>query len=250
MRYLILLLICGFANAQTLTVSDTTYRIVSGDLLTIANSYMRGAESCGIPTNQVPTTHANIRRNPNHGYHNIQVVNLENGSLYDGIYPWEDRTGSRFNSSSPDEFIQIPNGRYVGVRAPGRGLIVTNGSDIGYSTQGGDFFQYASYGTSITYGFLDTFYESTPQPETPGNRILRTARDENSLTTLQIDDFLFMDFGVVHQAAPTRSVDVSRIGYYRVVRVIDSNTWEVSVSYEGDQVSSGEACCTSLFYAR
>ena len=45
MRYLIILLICGFANAQTLTVSNTMYHITQGDMLTEANSYARGYEA-------------------------------------------------------------------------------------------------------------------------------------------------------------------------------------------------------------
>ena len=47
MRYLIILLICGFANAQypTLTVSGTTYVVSGSEWLTIANSYTEGVNS-------------------------------------------------------------------------------------------------------------------------------------------------------------------------------------------------------------
>ena len=50
MKKLLLLLVfsCGFSVAQTpqIVYDGATYDIVSGDLLTIANSYSRGAQSC------------------------------------------------------------------------------------------------------------------------------------------------------------------------------------------------------------
>ena len=48
----VLLFTCGL-SAQTLTVSGTTYNIVSGDLLTIANSYVRGYEA-GLHNAEIP----------------------------------------------------------------------------------------------------------------------------------------------------------------------------------------------------
>ena len=41
----LLLFASSYATAQTLTVSNTTYNIVSDELLTIANSYAQGVES-------------------------------------------------------------------------------------------------------------------------------------------------------------------------------------------------------------
>ena len=56
MKYIILLLICGFANAQiTLTVSGTTYNVIADTEFDIGTSiaYIEGSESCASTNSMV-----------------------------------------------------------------------------------------------------------------------------------------------------------------------------------------------------
>ena len=249
MKYLYIILFAQLTFGQiTLTVSGTTYNIISDTQFDVGTStaYAEGIEFCASTSSGIalPIVYPDMRYQSEH--FRGPVFNFH-GHLIHATYQWVDRNRVIHYSSSSDTFIPVIGDYYYN----GFGM-------YRFPENGGEAFDvnseypWRSFDRDglpdIRFQFLDGFFLDTPTPEA-GNFLLSVRPEDVSLVQSSSDVPFQIGTTVIASTQTGSGRQRGTVqGFFRVVRSHGNNIWELSLLYSSEYLNLSFNVPAYLFY--